>query len=233
MFKVSLNNFFTIILLMSVVFMSESYSSIPKSKPPVSSFTKGEITTSIADGLTYKDLYRDHITIDQKWELLKKIRTGDVDFAKKVYLSCLNSLDWVLRSGGIQFLATIDPDLAKAKAIDIFKKDPALLVRSAALQVLEQVGAQKYKTDLWAALRDSKNFHKGQSLWIRKEIAKNLFILNEEADVNLWSSLLNDSDKNIVDYSIKALEKNSGVILGKANSPIDIKAKLWKERFNL
>lgn len=218
------------LLLVFFIFTSKSYSSVSKVKPPDTTFSKGEITSSIIDGLTYKDLYRDHITIDQKWELLKKIRTSNPDFAKKVYLSCLNSLDWVLRSGGIQFLATIDPDLAKSKAIELFKKDPALLVRSAALQVLEQVGAKKYKSELWAALRDSKNYHKGQSLWIRKEIAKNLFILNDEADVNLWSTLLNDSDLNIVDYSVKALEKSSGLILGKADTPLDIKAKLWKER---
>jgi hypothetical protein len=187
----------------------------------------------IADGLTYKDLYRDYITTDQKWSLLKKIRRGNPEFARKVYLSCIESLDWVLRSGGIQFLASLDPELARPKALKLLNEDPALMVRSAALSALEAIGLKKHKEALWSNLNNSRNFHKGHSLWIRKEIAKNLFVMTEEADNAQWIKLLNDTDAQVVQFSIQALEKNSGMIMGKAEDSTSSKAELWRKKYSL
>lgn len=189
--------------------------------------------TDLAEGLTYKDLYRDYITADQKWSLLKKIRRGNPDFARKVYLSCIESLDWFLRSGGVQFLASLDPELARVKALKLLKEDPALMVRSAALGVLERLGLDKHKTDLWNALKDAKNFHKGHSLWIRKDLAKNLLKLNDIQDNAQWIRLLNDNDLMVVEYSIKALEKNNGFVMGKANHSVTEKAELWRQKLNI
>lgn len=187
----------------------------------------------IAEGLTYKDLYRDYITVDQKWSLLKKIRNGNPDFARKVYLSCIESLDWFLRSGGIQFLASLDPELARSKALDLLNNDPALMVRSAALNSLEKIGIQKHRNILWSNLQDSKNFHKGFSLWIRKDIAKNLLSMTDTEDNDRWIALLNDSDPQIVMYSVQALEKNNGLTMGKSEDSLEIKADLWKKKYSL
>lgn len=207
--------------------------SLPKQNPNSLDLSKKENFSDIADGLSYKDLYKDYISIDQKWELFKKIKNGNPEFAQKVFLTCLKSSDWALRSGGLQFLASIEPQLAKVKALELFKNDPALLVRSAALQVLEQLDLKNHKQDLWLALKDSKNFHKGHSLWIRKEIAKNLILISEKSDTLAWSLLLNDKDQDVIHYSIQALEKNSGMILGQNNMSLDSKVKLWRKKFNL
>ncbi len=212
------------------------FASVPKNNSRISDFTdmtKGELESDISEGLTYKDLYRDYITIDQKWLILKRIRKGNPEFASKVYLTSIKSLDWVLRSGGIQFLASLNPSLARSKALELLKNDPALMVRSTALQTLEKIGIENHKDILWATLRDSKNFHKGQSLWIRKDIAKNLINLTDQTDLLSWSILLSDKDSQIVNSSIKALEKNSGLIMGQADSSLEAKAQLWKNKFNL
>lgn len=188
--------------------------------------------TDIAEGLTYKDLYRDYITMDQKWALLKRIRRSDPSFAKKVYLTCIKSLDWFLRSGGLQFLASLDPERARPEAIRLLNEDPALMVRSAALNVLEGIGLEKHKKELWSVLKDSKNFYKGHSLWIRKDIAKNLLKLSQPEDNSLWVRLLNDNDLSVVTASVKALEKHTGFVMGKATDPVNIKADLWRKKFN-
>lgn len=188
--------------------------------------------SDIAEGLTYKDLYRDYITTDQKWSLLKKIRRGNPDFARKVYLSCIESLDWFLRSGGIQFLANLDPELARSKAIKLLQDDPALMVRSAALGVLERIGIDKHKAELWSSLKDAKNFHRGHSLWIRKDIAKNLLRLTDSQDTVEWAKLLNDADEQVLTFSIQALEKNNGQIMGRAEDSIPAKAEMWRQKLN-
>ncbi len=187
----------------------------------------------IAEGLTYKDLYRDYISMDQKWVLFKKIRAGNPKFAKKVYLSCIQSLDWFLRSGGLQFLASLDPELARPKALQLLNEDPALMVRSAALSVLESIGLNKHKNELWTVLKDAKNFHKGHSLWIRKEIAKNLLKITNPEDSHLWVTLLGDKDPGVVTFSIQALEKYSGYVMGKASDSMDVKADLWRQKYKI
>lgn len=211
---------FVAILLLSI----SAQASIPK--------VNDQSNYDIADGLTYKDLYRDYITTDQKWSLLKKLRQGDPDFARKVYLSCIESLDWFLRSGGLQFLASLDPEMARPKAIQLLNEDPALMVRSAALGVLELIGVQKHKSELWERIKDAKNFHKGHSLWIRKDIAKNLMNLSTEEDVAEWVKLLDDKDEDVVKFSVLALEKTNNLIMGKAKDSLASKAELWRQKYS-
>jgi HEAT repeat protein len=219
-----------IIFLISIVFALNFNSLVSNASVPQ---FKENPNYDIADGLTYKDLYRDYITTDQKWSLLKKIRKGNPDFARKVYLSCIESLDWFLRSGGLQFLASLDPELARPQAIKMLNNDPALMVRSAALGVLEQIGAQKHKTELWSLIKDAKNFHRGHSLWIRKDIAKSLFAFTSQDDADKWVSLLDDKDEEVIKFSIKALEKVNKQVMGTAEDTLASKAELWRQKYNL
>ena len=182
------------------------------------------------EGLTYKDLYRDFITVDQKWAILKKVRQTDKKFAKEVYLSCLKSDDWVLRSGGLQFLASLDPLAVRPYAVKFLREDPALVVRSAALKVLEDVGIENH-SNLWEALRSSKNFHRGKSLWIRKKIARALLKMTKASEIQKWVPLLSDSDLDVVVVAVSAMEKNSGFILGKSGDSLGTKVNLWKKKY--
>ena len=217
---------FLILIFSSFVFNTQnSQASVPQFKE--------NTNYDIADGLTYKDLYRDYITTDQKWSLLKKIRKGNPDFARKVYLSCIESSDWFLRTGGLQFLASLDPELVRPQAIKLLNSDPALMVRSAALGVLEQIGAQKHKSELWNLIKDAKNFHRGHSLWIRKDIAKNLFAYTSPEDVDKWVTLLNDKDEEVIKFSVKALEKVNKQVMGTEEDTLASKAELWRQKYNI
>lgn len=182
------------------------------------------------EGLTYKDLYRDFVTVDQKWAILKQVRQTNKDFARKVYLACLKSDDWVLRSGGLQFLASLDPLAARPYAIKFLKEDPALVVRSAALKVLEDIGIRN-REYLWGALRSSRNFHKGESLWIRKKLAWALFKMTNSSEIQRWMPLLSDSDPEVVAVAVSAMEKNSGSVLGKMSDSLSTKVRLWKSKY--
>lgn len=219
-------------ILIGISSMS-AHASIENKVPGIESKSisaKGE--SDITDGLTYKDLYRDYITTEQKWALLKRVRSMSPDFARKVYLSCLKSSDWILRSGGVQFLASLDPDVARAKAIEILKKDPALMVRSAALKVLKNIGLKNNKEALWSALSDSRNYHKGHSLWIRKDLAKILFDSTDVDDNEKWVSLLSDVDPEVLSFTVKALEKNNGMVVESEDESLDSKAEQLKEKYN-
>ncbi len=211
------------LFILTLMFYISAYGNIPK--------LNENMSYDIADGLTYKDLYRDYITTDQKWSLLKKIRRGPPDFARKVYLSCIESLDWFLRSGGLQFLASLDPEQARPYAIKLLNEDPALMVRSAALAVLERIGLEPHKTALWSLVKDGKNFHRGHSLWIRKDLAKNLLALTNENDSIEWLKLLNDKDEEVIKFAVLGLEKANKMVVGSAEDNFTVKAELWRKKY--
>lgn len=188
--------------------------------------------TSIpSEALTYKDLYRDNISIQQKWDILSDIAERSPEFAKKIYLSSIESTDWLLRVGGIKFLAAMDANLATEKARKLIESDTALLVRSAAVDVLVELQSiPRVKEILWEAMKDQKNFHKGQSLWIRQNIAMALQNHTDKSDNENWANYLDDKDVMVRTSAVLALEKNNQVNLGSMSDTLDIRSALWKAR---
>lgn len=182
------------------------------------------------EALTYKDLYRD-ISIQQKWNILADLATKSPEFAKGIYLSCIESTDWLLRVGGLKFLATLDAQSAIERAQKLIETDKALLVRSAAVDVLVELGSVvRAKDTLWAAMKDKKNFHKGHSLWIRQNIANALQAFTDKSDNSQWADLLEDKDVLVQVAAINALEKNNQTRLGSQTDSVDVRSALWKTK---
>lgn len=182
------------------------------------------------EALTYKDLYRD-ISIQQKWNILADLATKSPEFAKGIYLSCIESTDWLLRVGGLKFLATMDAQLAIEKAQKLLEADNALLVRSAAMDVLLELGGiARVKDTLWTALTDKKNFHRGNSLWIRQNIANALLAFTDMTDNPQWANFLEDKDVIVQTAAINALEKNHQTRLGSQTDSLDVRSALWKTK---
>lgn len=187
--------------------------------------------TENVEAFTYKDLYRENVTIEQKWAILNDLKNKSPEFAKEIYLSCIESTDWVLRVGGLKFLATLDVHTTLEKAKKLLSEDPSLLVRSAAADVLVENGLTRAKETLWAALEDSKNFHKGHSLWVRKNIASALKTVAEQTENPKWEKLLYDSDTKIREFAVEALERSNKLLLGSLSDTLTTKVELWKTRF--
>jgi hypothetical protein len=81
----------------------------------------------------------------------------------------LKSPTWYMRSASLLGMALVDSQLSQQKAKELLNRDPALLVRASALQVL----SQKKEMDrefLWKELHNPINFRRGQSLSIRTSI---------------------------------------------------------------
>lgn len=184
-----------------------------------------------SEALTYKDLYRDNITIQQKWDILSDIGRRSPEFAKEIYLSSIKSTDWLLRVGGIKFLAVMDAQLATEKARELLESDAALLVRSAAVDVLVELQSiPRVKDVLWESLQDQKNFHKGNSLWIRQNIANALQLNTDRDDNAKWATYLEDKDVMVRTAAVLALEKNNQINLGSTSDTLDVRSALWKTR---
>lgn len=138
----------------------------------------------------------------------------------------LKHQDWFMRNAGLLSLKIINPKSAEKAALELLN-DKALVVRSAAVNVLSNSTTPETRTALWNELKASHNFWKGQSLWIRQEILEKLSANPEKQDYHAFSEMLKDSDQNLPATAISALEKITHKTLGRSSAALAEKKKLW------
>jgi len=120
----------------------------------------------------------------------------------------LKSETWFIRNAALLALDKLDSKLAETEAIRLLS-DPALVVRSAAVEVL----AQKLKSSalarqsLWSELKDKQNMIQKQSLWIRPQIIQHLAKDPQESDKLQFQSFLGDSSVQVQDIARTALTR--------------------------
>lgn len=136
-----------------------------------------------------------------EWRSTAKMTVGELE--KKI-----NSNQWHWRSSAL--LQLQQKDSAKAlKAARKLIKDPALVVRSYAAQILIDSNLNTDKKLLKSELFSDYNFNKGKSLFIRKQIINGLNRNDLIQDSELLNRLMQDDDNDIVSY-VKLLKKESG-----------------------
>jgi hypothetical protein len=89
-------------------------------------------------------------------------------------------------------------------------QDKALVVRSAAVDVMAENLIEQDKQLLIQELNKPYNFNKKSSLWIRKQIVEKISAIAGQADRSFFAKNLFDSDKEVAEVSARALEKITG-----------------------
>lgn len=118
----------------------------------------------------------------------------------------LASQDWFMRDAAIKALLYVDSKRAVIEAKKLLKDDPALIVRTSAVEVLRFSKDKSSTKDLWIAFSDKKNFRKKQSLWIRPRILSALIEL-EDKSIPKYKTALGDRDTRIQKMAQYAIEK--------------------------
>ena len=85
----------------------------------------------------------------------------------------LKSKTWWQRSAALISLDRLDTELAVEAAFELMR-DPALMVRSSAVDLIARKGSSQDKSRLWGFVNDKINFHRGQGLWVRQQIIETL-----------------------------------------------------------
>lgn len=85
--------------------------------------------------------------------------------------------------------------------------DPALVVRTAAVEALRKLHAKIARPELWRKLYARENFRHGDSLWIRQYIVKALTAMATPKDEGQFIRLLSDRDSSLHPMAIAALQK--------------------------
>lgn len=146
----------------------------------------------------------------QRWDaLIKSAEAADGQQIKQV-LEFAKSKDWYMRNALLVALDKMGTDLVYDNA-KVLLSDKALVVRSAAVDILTRLENQEVRTLLAKELNRSYNFVGKKSLWIRAQIMKNLVKKPYQSEREYFSKLLFDNDPEIATMSMQALEKISQV----------------------
>ena len=131
-----------------------------------------------------------------------------------------------MRNAALLTLEKYYPQKAQAAAQTLLT-DKALVVRSAAVQVLGQQLDQKNRDLFWEQMNSPQNFRRKQSLWIRGQMLSLLAEKPEGREAGLFVKALKDQDMKIQASAVSALEKLTQKTLGDSKMAVAEKRELW------
>lgn len=165
-----------------------------------------------------------------RWQaLLKSSELANYEQMQKIK-DFTHDSDWFMRNAALVSLQKIGLDHAVDPA-KVLLKDKALVVRSAAVDVLAKKLTLENRQLLAQEMDQSYNFKKSKSLWIRPKIFE-IIAANASFDDRLFFVRhLFDSDEMIQKMSVQVLEKITEVKLS-SNQPVKewqnyVKKKGW------
>jgi HEAT repeat protein len=208
----------------SVNALSEAYDvlSLPEGNQQQVAKHKGE--------LLYPALIRisrsDAETMQTRWKALSLASSLKPEQVLPELELSLQSPEWFMRNAALLSLEKYHPAKAKTAAQRLLK-DKALVVRSAAVQVLAKQMDAKIRDLFWEELNSPQNFRRKQSLWVRAEMISSLAEKPEAHETGMFVRNLKDSDKRIQASSVRAMEKLTKSTLGTAKMATAEKSELW------
>lgn len=137
------------------------------------------------------------------------------------------SSDWFVRNASLVGLS----EVAKPQAVTLARrlvKDPALVVRSAAVDVIAKNAAASERDLLWDEFHADYNKRGRQSLWIRGQILHVLAKHPKSTEQERFAGFLKDSNVDIQKASMVALEKITGLKVARDAASHERAVQLWQ-----
>ena len=170
-------------------------------------------------------------TMNLRWRALTSAAALRREKAEPDLLKAAKAPEWFMRNAALVSLNEFVPAQSVALARRLVT-DPALVVRSAAVEVLARNGGPNERALLWKEMGADYNRRGGQSLWIREQIVRALAEKPDHAELPLFSSLLKEKNEAIQKASMHGLERITGLKMGEAKTPHNRQVRLWQNYFN-
>ncbi|MFN3697929.1 MAG: HEAT repeat domain-containing protein [Pseudobdellovibrio sp.] len=150
------------------------------------------------------------LPMTQRWDaVIKATELANAEQMKDL-LNLSRSRDWFVRNALLVGLDKTGNDLVYEKAAALMN-DKALVVRSAAVDVLSRLNSRKNRELLAREMTKNYNFVGQKSLWIRSQIMKGLVKNPQSFEKEFFSKMLFDQDTEIANMSTQALEKITNI----------------------
>lgn len=153
--------------------------------------------------------------LDTRWRAVTALGRVYPKESRPTLEKALRSPEWFMRNAALVVLPYADRSWAVNWA-RVLVHDPALVVRTAAVQVIRKLRATEAEALLWEKLYSSENFRGGQSLWIRRHILETLKEFNStpgqnpvqaKAKAAQFRAVLQDKDTSLHALAKSALQK--------------------------
>ena len=152
-------------------------------------------------------IFDDQVPMGTRWKSFM-VYTGVKGVkSMSVIERALEHKTWFLRSASLTALEQMDESLAKKWAFEKLKRDPALLVRTKALEILQKNPDARAKELFWKKLHSADSFYNGRSLWIRYHLAHTLLENLRKGDTQRWVRLLHGPDSKLQSMAALALSR--------------------------
>ena len=173
-------------------------------------------------------------TLQVRWRAITAMGEVFPKKSKNVLESLATSREWYVRNAVMIALNHVDRATA-LKWARYMLEDRSLIVRTSAVQTIRKFKATELRDLLWKKIDSEENFHRGQSLWIRKDMAATLMGFAGQGEEEKFLRLLLDGDPRIHPFAMAALKKITGENPGKGKTVADARSswiKYFKNRFN-
>jgi len=183
-----------------------------------------------------EDMYKEFIKVafaeDQsmrlRWRALMLAAEGRREKSTPDLLKASTHKQWFMRNAALVALAEVNESEAQKLAKKLVK-DKALVVRSAAVDVLQKSARPEVRDLLWEEMGQKYNFRNKESLWIRSQIVEAMAAKPANHELKLFTKFLSDNDPRVQAASVGGMEKLTGVKLGDEKTPREKLVLLWKD----
>lgn len=172
--------------------------------------------------------FNDSQPMSVRWRALMAAAEAGKAKAMPDILKAADHKLWYMRNASLVAMnevSTIETQKLAEKLI----KDKALVVRSAAVSVLDKNLSTDQREMLWEELNQKYNFKGKQSLWIRHQIVEILAVKPMDREMRVFASLLSDDDARLHLPAVQGLEKLTGVRLGEGKMQQQVLVGLWRD----
>jgi HEAT repeat protein len=148
--------------------------------------------------------------------------------AKTEMVHAMTSSEWFLRNAGLIGMSSLD----RAEALVWARKllnDKALVVRSAAVDIITQARDTTSTNLLWQKLYSKENFRNKQSLYIRRRIVEALSEIDSKEHAAKFVALLQDKDDSLHEPAMEALERITHQAVATPGSPLQDRRAQWQK----
>ena len=180
----------------------------------------------------YKNLvsimFNERLSMDARWRAVTAAGRLGGELAKPELTRAMNSQLWYMRNAALVSMSHID----RALAVEWSKKllsDKSLVVRTAAVSTLSEVGDRSSASLLWEKLYAKENFRGKQSLFIRRHIVDALSKIEAQGTESKFVEILADADETLHPLAIAALERLTQQKLGRDTEPVKFKKAQWQQ----
>lgn len=163
-----------------------------------------------------------------RWKALMAAAEARGTKATSDLLKAGGASQWFMRNAALIALSEVNPEQGQRLAQKLIK-DKALVVRSAAVGVLEKSASAEVRDLLWDELNQKYNFKNSESLWIRHQIVDVLAKKPVDREMRIFAQLLSDKDVRVQLPAVRGLERLTGVKLGDGKMTQVSLVGAWKD----